>query len=578
MKLYLLVVLIISVALATSSESSPQWHPNYARPTKGRYTNKGLELTAAINNNNMRDASNQLEKFSQSQHVDENTKLVAASARGSTSEENSDYRHHHHHNKSDKELSSQENNYKEHHHSRGKLGSRRQFRKGRKRHRLEEQLESGYERNKGSNGHKKRHHQNKVHSTKGNANTVTHTLEHKPTGNKNNKQVNTPGNQVPVGKLPIQNNWQGGPYPIPGLGYSPYNAFPYNRFPFLPPVPVLYQPPPQRKITNGPPLGTQNTVTPPPTNTPNGGNNMYPVQNIKQIEDTYSMFGNALRQLQNGRNSNLNDAQHVTYIVPYIRQLEHLKAMVYNQLMKQPGYSMPYDPMSAMYKRQPVSYPQLLYQRLNRINPLSNPLHPKYPYNSPLGEMDTRYGDLLQAPPPLLPLYNAPMRYSTTRNELLDRLQSLLDQYHYDTYTRHAVLPVNVHVHENRESTSHPSLTVQRPQNIHYYVDPASDEPSLDRVPQDHNSGPVEIHYHLSPHTDTQHKSTEGDGHYHVYLPEQKTVKSTKKIVSARVGEKLKGLLNQLAGSKQTNVQDKQYELSMKPHTSYTTQTLPIKT
>ena len=107
---------------------------------------------------------------------------------------------------------------------------------------------------------------------------------------------------------------------------------------------------------------------------------MYLVQNTKQIEDTYSMFGNALHQLQNGRNSNLNDAQHVTYIVPYIRQLEHLKAMIYNQL-----------------------------------NPLSNPLHPKYPYNSPLGEIDTRYGDLLQAPPPMLPLYNAPMRYSTTR-------------------------------------------------------------------------------------------------------------------------------------------------------------------
>ncbi len=152
----------------------------------------------------MRGASNQVEKFSQSQYVDENTKLVAASARGSTSEENADYRHHHHHKKSDKELSSQENNYKEHHHSRGKLGSRRQFRKGHKRNQLEEQLESGYERNKGSNGHKKRHHQNKVHSIKGNANTVTHTLEHKPTGNKNKKQVNTPGNQVPVGKLPIQ--------------------------------------------------------------------------------------------------------------------------------------------------------------------------------------------------------------------------------------------------------------------------------------------------------------------------------------------------------------------------------------
>ena len=142
-----------------------------------------------------------------------------------------------------------------------------------------------------------------------------------------------------------------------------------------------------------------------------------------------------------------------------------------------------------------------------------------------------------------------------TRNELLDGLQSLLDQYHYDTYTHRAVLPVDVH--ENRESSSHPSLTVQQPQDIHYYVDPASEGPRLDRVPHDHNNGPVEIHYHLSPHTDTQHTSTEGEGHYHVYLPEQKGVKSTKKMVSARVGEELKGLLNQLAGSKQINVQDK---------------------
>ncbi len=91
-------------------------------------------------------------------------------------------------------------------------------------------------------------------------------------------------------------------------------------------VPVMYQPPPQQNLANTVP----NTQVPTSIIPNKGNSHLFPVENIKILEDTYSKFGNALRQLQNAQNLNLNNAQHVTYIVPYIRKLEHLYATIYN--------------------------------------------------------------------------------------------------------------------------------------------------------------------------------------------------------------------------------------------------------
>ncbi len=91
----------------------------------------------------------------------------------------------------------------------------------------------------------------------------------------------------------------------------------------------------------------------------------------------------------------------------------------------------------------------------------------------------------LQLPP-------LPMRYSVTRNELLHGLQSLLDQHPFNQ--QRIVLPVDMH--RSQETNLKPTMTLEHPRDIHYYVDPV---PRLDYDPGEHANRPVEIHYHLPP-------------------------------------------------------------------------------
>ncbi len=119
------------------------------------------------------------------------------------------------------------------------------------------------------------------------------------------------------------------------------------------------------------------------------------------------------------------------------------------------------------------------------------------------------------------------------------------------------------HAQEPRNKFLKPTMTLEHPRDIHYYVNPV---PRPDYDPWEHANRPVEIHYHLPPQSDTQHTKTDGDDHYHVYLPQQKQVrgskKKCKKTMNNKVGEELKGLLDQFGENKRSsNVQGrKQYQ------------------
>ncbi len=508
--LLLFVYIALTTELAKSEDAKKAWR------TTLKCQHEPAAFIKQVNSKERRSTSN-LETISQDHQSYEKSAQVAGSDRKhskseqnlyGTSAQESDNGHH---------TEAKSNHYRSNKHHHSKKGSRKDHR------RLEHHLESGYKQKKGNKNNDNNDNDSRYEKHHHKKDTVTHTLEHKKQGIKTNTKA-TPS-------PPTQNTWQN-TNPLSGLGYG---AFPYNRLPFLPPVPVMYQPTPQQKNTN--------TVPTPPTILPHGGNSLLPVENMKMLEDMYLKFGDALRQLQNARNSNLNNAQHVTYIVPYVRRLEHLYAAMYNQLLNTLA---PYDPM---YTRQMANYissyrPPVFYDPLK--------------FNS------------YQPLPVQVPFF--PMRYrsSMTKNELLHELQLLLDRNSFNQ--QRIVLPVDMH--RNQEPVISPSVKLDYPHDIHYYLKPAS--AGVDHVPTEHsNDGPVEIHYHLPPQSEIPRKTPEEGNHYHMYLPQQKQAKSNEKIMTDKINEELNALLDRLSLKKRSNVQDhKQYQPSMRLNTPYPTQLL----
>jgi len=191
----------------------------------------------------------------------------------------------------------------------------------------------------------------------------------------------------------------------------PQNPGPNFGFPFFKPIPLWYTPP-----AGGQPMGLQNPSLP-------GG---LPSQNMKQLENTYFQFGNALQGLRNAQNSNLNNAQHVTYAVPYLRQLEGLYSTINNQL-RYSGSTNPY--FWPQYGMQNPQNPYLLSD-LNSIYPFSDPLH-IFRFLPQLTDYSTRYADLLNV------LYRSQLNYRNPwlahqfrLSELNERMKNLKPPQH----------------------------------------------------------------------------------------------------------------------------------------------------